>query len=157
VAGSAIAHLLDEEVIDNRVLSIILKYMKTSRPDRAADKKGRVALRGWERRYVKLRLRLAAAGYIAVGSINRLRIKCGNPRCLCRRAKKYRHGPYVFWTSKRKGKTVTRSLSSKEAALYIKWIKNRRNLEEVLQRMFKVSREVAKQLLDGEDAFIPKL
>jgi hypothetical protein len=58
-----------------------------------------------------------------------------------------RHGPYVYWSTKVRGRTVNRLLTPEEASLYSEWIENRRNLEQVRQELLKLSRKVAPLLL----------
>jgi len=43
--------------------------------------------------------------------------------------------------------TVSRLLTPEEADLYLEWIENRHNLEQVQRRMLKLSRKVAPLLL----------
>lgn len=112
-------------------------------------------LRACERRYERLRRRLARVGYFAVGTVTVSRLPCGNPDCRCRRAPRFRHGPYYYWTTKVKGKTVSKLLKPDEARLYLRWIANRRRLDLTVKQMLEVSRDVAAVLLSRPDAFIP--
>jgi hypothetical protein len=112
-------------------------------------------LRSCERRYDRLRRRLARVGYLAVGTVTASRLPCGNPDCRCRRAARFRHGPYYYWTTKVGGKTVSKLLKPDEARLYLRWIANRRRLDRTVQAMLEVSRDVAAVLLSRPDAFIP--
>ena len=50
-----------------------------------------------------------------------------------------RHGPYWQYTRKINGKTVTRRLTSAQAALYAQWIANGRALRDLLTQMGNVS------------------
>jgi len=112
-------------------------------------------LRACERRYDRLRRRLARIGYLAAGTISVSRLPCGNPDCRCRRGPRFRHGPYYYWTTKVEGKTVSKLLKPDEARLYLRWITNRRRLDRTVQAMLEVSRDVAAVLLTRPDAFIP--
>lgn len=112
-------------------------------------------LRARERRYDRLRLRLARVGYLAVGTVTLSRLPCGNPDCRCRQGARFRHGPYYYWTTKVGGKTVSKLLKPDEVRLYLRWIANRRRLDRTLQEMLEVSRDVAAVLLSRPDAFIP--
>jgi hypothetical protein len=122
----------------------------SSSPQRSAR-----ILRTCERRYDRLQRRLARVGYLAVGSVTVSRLPCGNPECRCRRAPRFRHGPYHYWTTKVRGKTVSKLLKPEEARLYLRWIANRRRLDRTVQAMLEVSRDVAAVLLSRPDAFIP--
>lgn len=112
-------------------------------------------LRDLEARYDRLRRRLARLGYLAVGTVTASRLPCGNPDCRCRRAPRFRHGPYYYWTTKVGGKTVSKLLKPDEARLYLGWIANRRRLDRTVQEMMELSRDVAAVLLSRPDAFIP--
>ena len=112
-------------------------------------------LRRCERRHDRLLRRLARVGYLAVGTVTTSRLRCGNPRCRCRRAARFRHGPYYYWTTKVRGKTVSKLLKPDEARLYLRWIGNRRRLDRTVQEIMEVSRDVAAVVLDRADAFIP--
>ncbi|MCI0484251.1 MAG: hypothetical protein L0Y78_06685 [candidate division NC10 bacterium] len=112
-------------------------------------------LRACERRYDRLRRRLARVDYLAVGTVTVSRLPCGNPDCRCRRGARFRHGPYHYWTTKVAGKTVSKLLKPDEARLYLRWIANRRRLDRTVRAMLEVSRDVAAVLLSRSDAFIP--
>lgn len=107
------------------------------------------------RRYRTLRRKLAHIGYLAQGTIAESSLPCGNPSCRCRRNRRRRHGPYAYWTTKVKGRTVSRLLNPPEARLYKEWIQNRKRLYQTIQTMMEVSRDVAVVLLADPDAFIP--
>jgi N-glycosylase/DNA lyase len=46
---------------------------------------------------------------------------------------------YYYWTSKKKGKTVSRKLFREEAELLESWVNNRRVADDTIKRMMKVS------------------
>ena len=104
-------------------------------------------LRDYAQAYRRLAAQLAETGYLWPGSITEQRLTCGKPTCACHQDPARRHGPYVYWSTKVKGRTVNRLLKSEEAALYTEWIENRRNLEQVQRRMLELSRKVAPLLL----------
>jgi hypothetical protein len=104
-------------------------------------------LRDYAQAYRRLAAQLAETGYLWPGSITEQRLTCGKPRCACHQDPARRHGPYAYWSTKVKGRTVNRLLDSEEARLYREWIENRRNLEQVQRRMLKLSRRVAPLLL----------
>ena len=52
-----------------------------------------------------------------------------------------KHGPYYYWTTKKGGKTVSRSLSQEQAVILQEWIDNRRELEHVTEQMKKLSQD----------------
>ena len=122
---------------------------------KSLSSKDRRRLKMLERRYERLRQTLARAGYLAQGTVSVSSLTCGNPRCRCHRARPYRHGPYVYWSTKVKGRTVSRLLTPEEARLYKEWIGNRRRLDQTITQMLEVSRDVAAVILGGDSSFIP--
>lgn len=109
-----------------------------------------------QRRYDRLRLKLARTGYLALGTITQSRLTCGTPTCRCHKGPRYRHGPYSYWTTKIKGRSVSKLLRPQEAKLYLEWIAHRRALDQTVQDMLEVSRVVAALVLTVEDPFIPR-
>lgn len=60
----------------------------------------------------------------------------------------------MYWTTKVKGKTVSRLLKPEEAQLYKAWVANRKTLDRTVKHMLEVSRDVAAVVLKGENPFI---
>ncbi|MFQ5700166.1 MAG: DUF6788 family protein [Myxococcota bacterium] len=104
-------------------------------------------LRDYGRAYRQLAAQLAKTGYLWPGSITEQRLTCGQPRCACHRDPARRHGPYAYWSTKVKGRTVNRLLKPEETELYGSWIENRRKIERLQREMIKLSRKVAPLLL----------
>ncbi len=104
-------------------------------------------LRDYKRQYRKLAETLANTGYVWNGTVVRQRLTCGNKNCSCHQDERNRHGPYAYWSTKVRGRTVSRLLSSEEADLYEEWIRNRRVLEDNKRRMLSLSKKVAPLLL----------
>lgn len=106
-----------------------------------------VRLRAYAQEYRRLAAELAETGYLWSGSITRQRLTCGKPACACHGDPARRHGPYAYWSTKVKGRTVSRLLSEEEAEFYEEWIENRRRLERLQREMLKLSKKVAPLLL----------
>ena len=98
-----------------------------------------------EKKYCDLQKELAQIGYICYGSIMSLYRKCGNPNCGCKDNLKMRHGPYHIWTRKKKGKTITRSLSKKQAEHCLEYIQNLKKMENIIEEMKKVSIQIVEE------------
>jgi len=92
-------------------------------------------LAAYERRYRQLAMELANIGMIQVGSVTRRFTRCGSPGCQCHTDASKRHGPYYQWTTKVENKTVTKTLSEKEAEIYQEWIANDRRLRALVKEM----------------------
>ena len=100
--------------------------------------------------YEKAKARIAEIGFTCEGSLLERYTTCNNPNCRCADPDQ-RHGPYWQLSWKEGGKTVSKLLSADDAALYRKWIDNRRRLEAELQQMRDISRQAGEQILASQD------
>lgn len=58
-------------------------------------------------------------------------MRCGQRRCRCKDDPPRLHGPYLQWTRKVNGKTVTKTLTPEQLARYQQWLTNTRRLREL--------------------------
>ena len=114
--------------------------MKQS-PDSAKEVAQQV--RGYRKRYERVKARLCELDFIVRGSFVRQRLPCGNPNCRCHKNARFRHGPYYSITWKEKGRTVSRFLPEKVVPLYRQWNRNARLLKNLLAQMHEISRSAA--------------
>lgn len=110
------------------------------------------ALAELEARYAALARSLGQIGFIAQGSLSQRFTHCNKPGCRCGGVPPRLHGPYWQWTAKVAGRTVTRRLSSAEAARYTEWIANDRRLRRTLEQMREVAKEAREIILAAEQA-----
>ncbi len=96
-------------------------------------------LAGLQARHRDLAAQISRIGFTAAGTLLRSHNVCGSAGCACHTDPGRRHGPYWQYTQKINGKTVTRRLTSAQAALYIEWIGNGRALRDLLAQMKQVS------------------
>ena len=83
-------------------------------------------LEEYERRHRELAAQIAEIGIVAAGSVTRRYTRCTSTGCRCTNGDPPApHGPYWQWTAKVNGKTVTKRLTVREAALYQEWIVQR--------------------------------
>ncbi len=104
-------------------------------------------LRRYRAEYARLKARLRKVGFICQGSLTERWMRCGKPNCACARNSARRHGPYFQLSWKERGKTLSRRLPLKHAALYRRWVANRQRLESLIQKMQQVSRKARRHLL----------
>jgi hypothetical protein len=90
-------------------------------------------------RYGELQKQLADIGFVCNGTVMSVYRKCGKPNCGCKASEQMQHGPYHIWTRKEKGKTVTRSLSEKQAMQCSLYIQNFKKMESIIEEMKKIS------------------
>jgi hypothetical protein len=75
-------------------------------------------------------------------------MRCGSASCRCHADPPQLHGPYWQWSYRPTGgKTVSRQVGERQAALYREWIANRRRLIALIDEMEEVSRLAAEVLL----------
>jgi hypothetical protein len=91
------------------------------------------------KRYNELQEQLAHIGFVCNGTVMSVYRKCGKPNCGCKESEHMQHGPYHIWTRKEKGKTVTRSLSEKQARQCALYIKNFKKMESIIEEMKRIT------------------
>lgn len=68
---------------------------------------------------------------------------CGKPACRCHGEPPQLHGPYISWTRKVDGKTVTRLFSEQEWTDYQSWFDNAKRIKQLIAELEELSlREV---------------
>jgi Family of unknown function (DUF6788) len=88
-----------------------------------------------ERRRAKLIAQIAEIENILPGSINIAMNRCGKNNCACHQDPPKLHGPYITWTRKVAGKTVTRRLSTEQLERYKPWFENNRRLQTLISEL----------------------
>jgi hypothetical protein len=103
-------------------------------------------------RHQALAARLGQLGFAVPGSITRRYTTCGKPGCRCQADPPRPHGPYYQLTRKIAGKTITRRLTSDQAARYTEWTANQRELRRLITEMQDISRQAAELILQQDIA-----
>jgi hypothetical protein len=98
-----------------------------------------------ESRLRELKAALAEIDFVLPGTINVALNRCGKPGCACHADPPRLHGPYITWTRKVAGKTVTRRLTPEQLERYRPWFENRRRLRELVGELEELSLETAEQ------------
>src|SRR5581483_108487 len=75
---------------------------------------------------------LAAIDFVLPGSITVRHLRCGKAACHCKADPPQLHGPYISWTRKVQGKTVTRLLSPEQLERYRAGFDNARRVRELI-------------------------
>jgi hypothetical protein len=87
-------------------------------------------------------------GFVCSGTLVLRHMRCGRSTCRCHADPPQLHGPYWQWSYRPTGgKTVSRQVGERQAALYREWITNRRRLVALIDEMEEVSRQAAEILL----------
>ncbi len=104
-------------------------------------------LKECELKHKALAQRIADIGFIWQGSVSKRYIKCGKASCACSKDPASRHGPYYYWTTKVKGKTVAKKLDGAHAELLQQWVNNRIEMDSIIAEMKKISEEALEAAL----------
>lgn len=101
-----------------------------------------------ERQLARLKVRfherasqLARLGFLLKGSVLCRYKECSSVGCACHTDPDRRHGPYWQWTSKVKGKTVSRTLQEDQVSRYQQWMDNSKRFEEIVAELYDLSTE----------------
>lgn len=94
-----------------------------------------------QKRHRELAMQLKDIGFVWPGSLVSRYLKCGKPNCACHKDPASRHGPYLYWSSKVGGKTVSKSVTGTDAKVVQQWIANRIELESIIEQMKEVSQD----------------
>ena len=95
------------------------------------------------RRLQRLQAQLAEVGFALPGTINITMNRCGKPNCACHHDPPKLHGPYITWTRKLNGKTVTRRLTPQQLERYQPWFENNRRLRRLTKDLEALSLQAA--------------
>jgi hypothetical protein len=85
---------------------------------------------------------IAELGFCLPGSLVARTSRCGSPNCACHSDPDRLHGPYLSWTRKVNGKTVTRNLSAAQVERYRPWFDNAKRLRELVAELEALSTDV---------------
>jgi len=76
------------------------------------------------------------------GSVTVRHTRCGKPACHCAADPPVLQGPYLSWTRKVAGKTVTHRLDAQQLADYRPWLDNARRLRQLLGELERLSLDI---------------
>ena len=116
----------------------------TRRPADVPEALGRRRARA---RYAALQRAIGAVGFVRRGTLVRVYGRCGKPGCACAAEPPRLHGPYVQWTRKVAGKTVSVRARPAQVRLFEEWIRNARRLDRLLARMQQLSLRATERIL----------
>ena len=95
----------------------------------------KTSLRSIEEQRDRLLRELGELGFVLQGTVSERRLPCGKVACRCTTDPTARHGPYLQWTLKRRGKTVGVYLKPEQAEICREWIGNNRRLEAIVRKL----------------------
>jgi hypothetical protein len=109
-----------------------------------------------DRRLQKLQAQLAEIGFALPGTINVVMNRCGKQNCACHQDPPRLHGPYITWTRKISGKTVTRRLTPQQLERYQPWFENDRRLRQLTKDLEALSLQLAEHAEGWENKQPPQ-
>ena len=86
---------------------------------------------------------IAGLGLALPGTVTERYTRCTSKGCRCRAEPPRPHGPYLDWTRKVAGKTVTRRLSREQYERYQAWFDNARRLRQLTSQLEELSLRTA--------------
>jgi hypothetical protein len=78
---------------------------------------------------------LADIDHILPGTVTTRLGPCGKPACRCHADPPELHGPYISWTRKVAGKTVTRLLTEQQWSDYRTWFENSKRVKQLIAEL----------------------
>ena len=81
-----------------------------------------------------LQRQFANFNYVCSGTLLRRSLACGKDNCRCKAHPPALHGPYYYWSRRHRGRLVSRVLSSSQAKIVGKAIRNYRKALQLLRR-----------------------
>ena len=87
---------------------------------------------------------LCSISYLKKGSLFKCYQTCGNPGCRCHKDKKYRHGPYWWWSTKENGKTKSILVPEGMLSEIRSYIDNYRLLKSRAKKLEGISEKIIK-------------
>lgn len=84
------------------------------------------------------------------GTIHALYALCGSEQCECAKNKSKRHGPYYRWHYRVNGRQISIGISDQIVSQFEEWIKNREELELIVQRLLDVGATYAEKFTSKE-------
>jgi hypothetical protein len=91
----------------------------------------------------RVRNELNDIGFTLPGTVTERMTRCGKQGCRCKADPPQLHGPYIQWTRKIAGKTVSRTLSPQQYERYLPWFDNARRLRELTTELEALSLRTA--------------
>ena len=93
----------------------------------------------------RIRRELAQIGPSLPGSLNVRTGRCGKVRCSCHGDPPRLHGPFLSWTRKVAGKTVTKLLTDEQLDDYKELFDNHRRLKDLVQQLEDLGLEIIEE------------
>jgi len=87
---------------------------------------------------------LCSISYLKKGSLSKCYQTCGTSSCRCHRDKKYRHGPYWWWSTKEGGKTKTILVPPEMLSEVRSYIDNYKLLKSKAKKLEEISEKIIK-------------
>ena len=108
------------------------------------------AFRRDRQRYATLQRAIGELGFFRRGHLVKVYGRCGKKNCCCAAEPPRLHGPYLQWTRKVSGKTVSVRVRPEHMHLMKEWIGNSRRRDRLIALMQKLSLRATERILNLE-------
>ena len=98
-----------------------------------------------QRAQQRIAAELSAIDFALPGSIVKRMMRCGKQHCRCKDDPPRLHGPYLQWTRKSNGKTVTKMLTVQQLDRYQDWLNNAGRLRRLVNELETLTIQTVKQ------------
>ena len=98
-------------------------------------------------RFAALKQELTELDVFVRGSLVRVRSRCGKKTCACATDPDARRGPYVRWTRKVAGRTVSTPVRDDEVPAFEQWLANSRRVDELVDEMHALGLRAVERLV----------
>jgi len=94
--------------------------------------------------FKKIKDEVCSISYLKKGSIAKCYQTCGTASCRCHKDKKFRHGPYWWWTSKENRKTKSILVPEGMLSEVRSYIENYKILKSKIKLLEEISEKIIK-------------
>ncbi len=99
-----------------------------------------------------VRRQIAEIDFVLPGTVIERYTRCTSTGCRCQADPPQKHGPYLQWTRKVNGKTVTRRISREQYERYQPWFDNARRLRQLTGQL----EDLSLRTLQATEGWQPK-
>jgi len=110
----------------------------------------RLKMRYLARERLRMENRLLMHERLARGCLVRVRTRCGQPNCRCKKSDKYRHGPHLYLSVNVDGKTRMIHVPKAWVAQTEGWVKSAQSYRKTRKEWLKIQKNLWKVFMQME-------
>jgi hypothetical protein len=97
-----------------------------------------------KKEFEETRKELCSISYLKKGTLSKCYQTCGTASCRCHKDKRYRHGPYWWWSTKKGGRTKTILVPQEMLSEVRSYIDNYKLLKSKAKKLEDISEKIIK-------------